>query len=172
MKELKLFWDALAYALDNHKNQFRKSNNIPYIIHPLRVLTILRSVGFTEIKDQDLMIATLFHDLIEDTDVTKQDIKTRFGEKIASIAKELTKSKNQTKEQYLLSFKDGSDEAKIIKMADRIDNLLDMDISNWTNEKKVNYTEQAKLILNHCGNANKQLASLLNQIINKILNRK
>ncbi|MBY9007725.1 MAG: HD domain-containing protein [Candidatus Lokiarchaeota archaeon] len=169
MKELKLFWDALAFALVNHKSQSRKSKNIPYIIHPLRILTILRSVGFSEIKDNELMISALFHDLIEDTDVKKKDIVILFGDKIASIVKELSKPKNQTKEIYLKSFKNASKKAKIIKMGDRIDNLLDMNISYWSDERKKKYAKEAKIILKHCGQANHQLSLYLNRVINEIL---
>lgn len=170
MKELKLFWKALAFALVNHKSQDRKSEDVPYIIHPLRILSLLRSVGFSEVEDQELMIAALFHDLIEDTTVKKKDIINQFGEKIASIVEELSKPNDITKKKYLQSFKNASKEAKIVKMADRIDNLLDMNIPYWSIERKRNYAEDAKIILEYCSSANHELSLYLNSIIDEILN--
>ena len=50
-----------------HGDQKRKSIDIPYVIHPIRVALILKSVGFSEFEHDNLMIAAHCHDLIEDT---------------------------------------------------------------------------------------------------------
>ena len=67
------------------------------------------------------------------------------------------------KEEWLESFKDFSKEAKIIKLADRIDNLLDMD--TWSNDRQLYYTEQSKIILNSCGDAHEGLTKRLKELI-------
>jgi len=70
----------------------------------------------------------------------------------------------------LNSFDLKSDEAKIIKMADRIDNLMDINQMNWTLEKKKEYLRHANIILNKCGNAHSDLANALREIIKKKFN--
>jgi len=77
----------------------------------------------------------------------------------------------QEKDQYLKSLNNVSKEAKIIKMADRIDNLLEMNETNWSNKRKVKYAKDGKIILEGCGNANKELSLKLKHVINTILSR-
>ena len=70
---------------------------------------------------------------------------------------------NVKKEEWLKSFNYFSEEAKIIKLADRIDNLLDMD--TWSNERQTYYTEQSKLIVESCGDAHEGLKKRLKELI-------
>ena len=169
MKEYLKYWKALTYATQNHGLKLRKDGKTPYIVHPLRITAILRAAGFSEYKDEDLMIAALFHDLVEDTDVSLDDIINYFGEKISLIVGELSKPKNGSKEDWLKIFNKFSKEAQIIKMADRIDNLMDMNIAIWSNEKKKSYAEQAKIILEKCGKVNSELALQLEKVIEHVL---
>src|SRR5271157_5537992 len=116
---------------------------MPVVIHPLRVATILRAAGFSEFKDETILIAALFHDLIEDAGFTEQDIAAQWGEEVAAIVKQLSKPVNGSKEEYLAGLARASREAQIIKLADRIDNLHDM--QGWSLAKKQSYAEQAKI---------------------------
>ncbi len=163
MKDFNRYWNALNYSFIKYDNLKRKSNNLLYIIHPIRVTLILRSIGFSELKNQDLMIAALLHDLIEDTNTTYDEIKNEFNEKIAIIVNELSKPKDLNKEKWLETFINASKAAKIIKMADRIDNLLDM--TQWSLEKQKSYAEQGKIILEKCRDANHKLATILQKQI-------
>ncbi|MFX1238760.1 MAG: HD domain-containing protein [Promethearchaeota archaeon] len=72
MIDINKYWKALTYMAEHHGDQKRKSGKMVYIIHPIRIAFILRSVGFTEANDEDLLIAALFHDLIEDTNIEKK----------------------------------------------------------------------------------------------------
>jgi (p)ppGpp synthase/HD superfamily hydrolase len=130
---------------------------------------ILRAAGFSEFKNKDLFLAALFHDLLEDTDLSYEDLKKAFGDHVAPIVKELTKPKNIGKEKWLESFDIASKEARIIKMADRIDNLLDMNLTGWTDEKQRSYARQGLIILEKCRDANKNLADKLEEVIDQIL---
>ena len=171
MKDYTKYWNALTFASMGHGEQKRKVSNIPYIIHPVRITSILRSAGFSEHENEDLMIAALFHDLIEDTETKFDEIKDQFGEKIAMIVNELTKPENGDKEHWLKSFDSKSNEAKIIKMADRIDNLKDISQINWSEEKKRFYIEHGRIIVDKCGNAHSDLACKLEQLIEKLSNQ-
>ena len=171
MKDLLRYRKALEFAIRGYHNKTRKNSNIPYIIHPLRIVHILRFVGYNEIDNEELFIAALFHDLIEDTDVKYEEIEQEFGKKIADLVLELTIPKDADKEQFFKNMSNASKEAKVIKMADRIDNLLDLDNIPWSNEKKRKYAEHGRIILQSCGDADNKLTSMLTKIVEDILNK-
>ena len=106
---------AIAMALKAHKGQTDKSGR-PYILHPLRVA--MKFAGCDE-----LFVAAVLHDVVEDSPITVKDIEKAFGPKIADIVDSLTRREG---EMYLTEFiprcKLNSD-ALIIKIADIEDNL-------------------------------------------------
>ncbi|MFW9823049.1 MAG: HD domain-containing protein [Candidatus Thorarchaeota archaeon] len=171
MRDFLNYWNAITFAFEKYGTLTRKSMDIPYVVHPIRITTILHANGFNEFDHEELMIAALFHDLIEDTDLDLNEIEIQFGKRIGDIVIELTKpegAKGRNKDKWLENFVIKSKEAKIIKLADRIDNLMDIgDI--WDTEKQKSYADQAKIILKSCGEANKQLASKLKEMIDNIL---
>ncbi len=171
MKEFSNYWNAISYAFIKYGNLKRKSKEIPYVVHPIRITAILRAAGFNEYDHEDLMIATLFHDLLEDTDTKLKEIEDQFGKNVGKIVIELTKpegAKGRKKDTWLENFVKNSKEAKIIKLADRIDNLMDM-LDIWDEEKQRSYTDQANIVLKSCGDANKFLAEKLDNTIKQIL---
>lgn len=165
MEKRSEYLKALSFAVENYDGLTRDNENIPYIVHPLRVTSLLRSVGFIEPKNNTILISALFHDLIEDTNITADVIEEEFGGEISSIVQELTIPKDGNKEEFLKNMTQGSVEARTIKMADRIDNLIDMETINWSLKKKRSYISHAKIILSACNSANEELAELLGEII-------
>jgi guanosine-3',5'-bis(diphosphate) 3'-pyrophosphohydrolase len=172
MKEYLPFWKALTYAFTEYGDKKRISGDIPYVVHPIRVMLILKAAGFTEFENYNLFLAALFHDLLEDTELSFQDLSQDFGIEIATIVKELTKPDNVTKKEWLTSFKTVSKEAKIIKMADRLDNLMDMKLAGWTIERQKNYAKQGLIIIENCCEASPNLAEKLKERIDYVLNNK
>ena len=79
-----------------HGNQKRKQGT-PYYLHPLAVAKMLKEKGFSE----DYQIAGLFHDLIEDTDATCEEIKNISNENVAEAVKLLTKNKGYVMAEYI-----------------------------------------------------------------------
>ena len=77
---------AYEYAVEHHGDQKRKSGE-PYIIHPLNVAYILAGVGL----DEATISAALLHDVVEDTDVTGEDLRRDFGDEIADMVAGVTK---------------------------------------------------------------------------------
>jgi len=169
MNDFSHYWDALTFVFSRHDEQKRKSANIPYVIHPIRVALILRSVGFSEFKHENLMIAALCHDLIEDTETTFEELSDQFGKQVALIVDELSRPDNINKDEWINTFETKSMEAKVIKMADRIDNLKDMSSSKWRHETQIKYAQQGELILKHCGHVNLKLAGILKRSIQEAL---
>ena len=172
MREFENLWEGLSFAFLKYDSLKRKSKDLPYVIHPIRVTMILRAAGFSEFKDKNFFLAALFHDLLEDTDLTFEELRAKFGDNVALIVKELSKPDNMSKTDWLSSFITASKRAKIIKMADRIDNLMDMADTKWNNEKQKLYAEQGLIILDTCGGANSRLAHKLEEVIEQILNIK
>lgn len=78
--------DAINYAENAHKDQKRKSGE-PYVIHPISVAETLLSFDC----DTDSIIAALFHDIVEDTEITLEDIRKGFGSQVALLVDGVTK---------------------------------------------------------------------------------
>ena len=169
MKSFLNYWNALNFAVVKYGDLKRKSGDIHYFIHPLRITLILRAAGFNEFDHENMMIAALFHDLVEDTDTSLNEIEKIFGRKVASIVNELSIPITTEKLDYLKNLKNASNEAKIIKLADRLDNLIDLPLDAWSRDQQKSYAKQAKIILNSCGETHSELALRLNQEIDRIL---
>lgn len=82
----KLIQKAYDYAKEHHKNQKRMSGE-DYIIHPLSVAYILSDLEL----DDSTICAALLHDIVEDTEVTHEDIVNEFGGEIADMVEGVTK---------------------------------------------------------------------------------
>ncbi|NJP07447.1 MAG: bifunctional (p)ppGpp synthetase/guanosine-3',5'-bis(diphosphate) 3'-pyrophosphohydrolase [Chloroflexaceae bacterium] len=78
---------ALVLAARAHRTQLRKGSDIPYFTHVVHVAAILERYGLPE----DVVVAGLLHDLIEDTDVPAQQIADQFGERVRDLVLAVTK---------------------------------------------------------------------------------
>ncbi len=127
--EVEIITKAYRFAEECHKGQHRESGE-PYIIHPLAVAWILANMH----ADRDTVCAGLLHDVVEDCDVTLEQISREFNPKIAELVDGVTnltqvdfKSKTErdyaNKNKIILGI---SKDARIvvIKLADRLHNLL------------------------------------------------
>ena len=131
---------ALAYAIDAHSHQTRKSGE-PYIVHPILVASIVSSIT----NDVSMAIAALLHDVVEDTETTCDDIAKLFGENVASLVDGLTKidkirdselipsTSNERLVVSALSFRKmllasiGDVRVLVVKLCDRLHNMLTLD---------------------------------------------
>jgi (p)ppGpp synthase/HD superfamily hydrolase len=108
---------ALAFATKKHEGQTRKLGE-PYITHPIAVAEMMEERGFGE----DYIIAGLFHDLLEDTDATEEEICELGNEKILTAVKLLTKQKGCSMREYIEGIR-RNPIAFAVKGADRLHNL-------------------------------------------------
>ena len=117
---------AVEFATAAHAGQMRKLSNQPYIIHPLQVAETLEKAGFCE----ELVIAGLLHDTVEDTDTTIEQIEREFGTKVSSFVAAHTEDKTKTweerKQHTLELVKEAPLEVKALIVADKWDNLKSM----------------------------------------------
>lgn len=72
---------AIIFAVKAHHNTERRGKGFPYIVHPMEAVEIVATIT----PDQELLAAAALHDTIEDTDVTVEDIRREFGDRIANL---------------------------------------------------------------------------------------
>ena len=108
---------ALEFAKAKHKGQKRIGGD-DYITHPIAVSEIVKNQGF----DENYQITALFHDLLEDTDATQEEILKYGSPEILESVKLLTKKKEYDMAEYVSSIK-RNPIAFAVKAADRLHNL-------------------------------------------------
>ena len=108
---------ALEFARAKHKGQKRIGGD-DYITHPIAVCEIVTSQGF----DINYQIAALFHDLLEDTDATEEEILKYGNQEILDAVNLLTKKKGYEMSEYISAIKHNPI-AFAVKSADRLHNL-------------------------------------------------
>lgn len=79
-------WEAIKFAVMAHRGQTRKYSGVLYIIHPFEVAEEVDRLGYGE----DVVIAALLHDVLEDTDTTFAEIEEKFGLQVAILVDEVT----------------------------------------------------------------------------------
>ena len=138
--------EAFLYAKKGHQGQKRKSGE-EYITHPLHVAIYLAELNF----DIETIKAALLHDLVEDTDITYQDIKKTFGKEVADLVDGVTKldkikynSREEAKADAIRKMVIAMSKdirVLILKLADRLHNIETIEFhKKWTQEKIANET--------------------------------
>ena len=115
---------AIEFAAYAHRDQVRKGSDIPYISHPYGVAMILLQAKCKE----EVIIAALLHDTLEDTDTTEEDIRIRYGDEVLRLvqgASEPDKSAPwKARKQHTLDFlKDADLPLRQLSCADKLHNL-------------------------------------------------
>lgn len=150
-----IFQKAIDFAVKAHEGVYRKGNKAPYIIHPMavmgRVMTIKKSSNM-------FLLATvaLLHDTVEDVEfVTIKLITEEFGLYVAALVDELTTDKEKCnlvgKKEYLSAkMVSMSSYALVIKLCDRLENVIDM--KGMNENFQMRYCDETNHILNHIEN--------------------
>lgn len=131
----RLIGTAAYYAARAHEGQKRKSGG-PYILHPIRVAQFLLELDDRRI-DVATVCAALLHDVIEDTQITLQQLEKQFGRDVEGLVSTLTKkridgSKQEEDQQYFDQLKrhEKSDpRVLLIKLADVLDNAQTIEVN-------------------------------------------
>ncbi|MBO7397256.1 MAG: bifunctional (p)ppGpp synthetase/guanosine-3',5'-bis(diphosphate) 3'-pyrophosphohydrolase [Bacteroidales bacterium] len=72
---------AILFAVKAHAGTERRGKGFPYIVHPMEAMEIVATMT----PDQELLAAAALHDTVEDTDVSIEDIREAFGERVAAL---------------------------------------------------------------------------------------
>lgn len=147
-------YKAYAYAARAHRGQYRKGTRIPYLTH------IITTVSYVmELTDEiEVLQAAILHDTVEDTDVTLDDLRAVFGERVASLVEAETENKRHgipasetweiRKREAVEHLKNRGTDVKMIVLADKTANLESV-VKEWLHVgdevwKKFNQTDQKK----------------------------
>jgi (p)ppGpp synthase/HD superfamily hydrolase len=131
--------EALRFAATQHKGIYREDTFTPYLLHVLEVVSIL--IG-ENVFDYSCLVAAIIHDVVEDTGAKIKEIKKRFGSVIARIVDLLSKHKNTlVRKAYWWRMRNEWNEnirwrAIVIKFADRIHNLMTLDVMPEESKKR------------------------------------
>lgn len=120
--------EAIEFATKAHEGQFRKGTKRPYIVHPIEVADITATMT----KDEEIISAAVLHDTIEDcASVTKEILKSHFGDRVASIVAQESEDKSlpweERKSATICHLRTAPVEVKIIGLADKLSNMRDID---------------------------------------------
>ena len=135
---------AVEFMKQKHEGQKRKQGT-PYYTHPLAVAKLLKDKGFSE----EYQLAGLFHDLLEDTDATEEEIELLSNKEVLEAVKLLTKTEGYVMDEYIGNIKQ-NEMARMVKLADRIHNLSESPNANhkfqakYINETKAWYVDLAR----------------------------
>ena len=123
--ETSLFDKAAHFAIDAHSGTERRGKGFPYILHPLEAASIVSTIT----SDQEMLAAAVLHDVVEDTDVSIEEIREAFGDRVALLVQHDTGTKDKSlswrqKKQIQLDKIASSDrDSKIVAMGDKLSNL-------------------------------------------------
>jgi (p)ppGpp synthase/HD superfamily hydrolase len=140
-----LWQKAASLASRAHRHQVRRDGVTPYAAHPTRVAMTV-AVLFGE-KDPVVLAAAFLHDCIEDTLVDYDEIHEAFGREVAGLVSVLTKDRRMgepaREADYERRLRKGPWQARLIKLADVYDNILDA----WSAEALANALDRAERML-------------------------
>ncbi len=144
---------AVEFAAEKHRNQRRKSGEgVPYINHPIGVARLLADVG--GVDEEDVLIAALLHDTVEDTDTTPEELEHAFGPNVRELVDAVTDDKSLPKaERKSLQIAHAaglSRGAALVKLADKIANVRDIALAppeDWSVERCSEYLDWAQAVV-------------------------
>jgi len=119
---------AFAFAAENHAGQTRKASTIPYLAHLMGVASLVLEAG----GDEDLAIAALLHDVVEDCGGAPmlKEIRRRFGSRVAKVVDGCTDADaypkppwRERKEKYIQHLKHADADTRLVSAADKLNNV-------------------------------------------------
>ena len=120
---------AIIFAVNAHAGTERRGKGFPYIVHPMEAVEIVATIT----PDQELLAAAALHDTVEDTEVTVEQLRAEFGERIASlVASESDEmvdgvseedSWHDRKQAAIDRLAAASHDAKIVALGDKLSNM-------------------------------------------------
>jgi GTP diphosphokinase / guanosine-3',5'-bis(diphosphate) 3'-diphosphatase len=140
--EIEQVWEAYRYSDKVHKGQMRRSGE-PYISHPVAVTCILAKLHL----DVPTLLAALLHDVVEDSEVSKEELSERFGKQVADLVDGLTKldkiqlqtavqAQAENVRKMLLAM---SQDVRVIlvKLADRLHNMQTLEVMKPAKQRRI-----------------------------------
>ena len=123
--ETTFFDKAVKFAVEAHKGTERRGKGYPYIVHPMEAAAIVATIS----NDQELLAAAILHDTVEDTDVTIQQIREQFGDKVAELVWHETAPSDESltwrekKTAQLNQLSTAPYDSKVVALGDKLSNM-------------------------------------------------
>ena len=124
--------EAIVFATKAHAGVTRKGKTRPYILHPLEAMIIASTLT----EDEEVLMAAVLHDTVEDTDITKEDIRKAFGKDVAKLVAAESEDKREDlpaestwetrKRETIEALKTESREIKLVCLGDKLSNLREL----------------------------------------------
>lgn len=162
--------EAIIFAKECHKGQFRSTGE-SYFNHPRNVAMNVFMYKESS-KIEELMTASMLHDVVEDCNVSIEFIRDKFGDLVANLVKELTSDKKKrakfnSKAEYLYDkMSNMTDYALVIKLADRLDNISEL--QNCSASFRNKYINETKYIIKNLKKNRGNMSNTHHRLINKI----
>ncbi|MBX2873176.1 MAG: HD domain-containing protein [Saprospiraceae bacterium] len=164
------YFEALAFAAKQHQYQRRGGYDaLPYINHLIKVSSAIIQIGKEE--DENIIMASILHDVIEDSDTTFEDLKEQFGEAVAQIVTELTDDMELPYARRKALQVEGAGQlsaaARKIRIADKASNIRDIFSYplDWTEEKKVAYLDNSLAVVDQIRGTHEDLEAWFDQSV-------
>jgi len=120
---MELLEKAHRLMLKAHGQQVRKTDGSPYVVHPMMVAKKLARLNFHD----EVIAAAMIHDVLEDTDITEQQLRQELGDEVVDIILPLSENKKleweERKKKYITDVKNAGHATKAVSIADKIHNL-------------------------------------------------
>ena len=123
--ETSLFDKAAKFAIEAHQGTERRSKAYPYIIHPMEAAAIVATIT----NDQEMLAAAILHDVVEDTDVTIEQIREQFGDRVAMLVQNETAPLDENltwrekKTAQLKQLAEAPYDSKVVALGDKFSNM-------------------------------------------------
>lgn len=123
--ETTFFDKAVKFAVEAHQGTERRGKGYPYIIHPMEAAAIVATIS----NDQELLAAAVLHDTVEDTDVTIEQIREQFGDRVAELVQHETAplDENMTwrekKTVQINQLTNAPYDSKVVALGDKLSNM-------------------------------------------------
>lgn len=129
-KKRSILDDAIAFAVEKHAGTPRKGTKIPYIVHPIEAMYIAATIT----DDQDILMAAVLHDTVEDAKIPVEEIRQQFGDRVAGLVSAESENKREGKaesETWEIRKQETIEElhnttdlgVKIVALADKLSNM-------------------------------------------------
>ncbi len=162
---------AAQCADQKHKGQIRKGRDeCPYIDHLKSVAHVIAEVG--GVGDPQVIAAAWLHDTLEDTETSPEELEAAFGNRVRRLVEEVTDDKSlpkaERKQQQIQHAPKLSPDAVLIKLGDKISNIIDVTHSppaHWTLERRKWYLDWAETVIGKCPKVNAALEKHFAEVV-------
>ncbi|MBO6168697.1 MAG: bifunctional (p)ppGpp synthetase/guanosine-3',5'-bis(diphosphate) 3'-pyrophosphohydrolase [Bacteroidales bacterium] len=120
---------AIIFAVKAHAGTERRGKGFPYIVHPMEAMEIVATIT----SDQELLAAAALHDTVEDTDVSVEDLRREFGDRVAALVEAESdvfmegvseEDSWRTRKQAAIDrLRNAPRDAKIVALGDKLSNM-------------------------------------------------